>query len=225
MIIYPFSSSIEAVHGGSCPATPWDRPAIPLKPSRTQAGCALCDENCHSALVRTAKVWIGSRHTPDSAPETRGKGSRFFPSVALAPRPQNSCRICGTSIPVGRGYCSPCSTTSATERMPEVAQSGRIAAHTAEAEASRSATQRRNALARWEWQHSSGAAGIDEQVYDAQIQPQLKRLTNAVIASAIGVSLYYAAEIRRGRRRPHPRHWQTLTQLVHFSSRAQVQKG
>ena len=98
--------------------------------------------------------------------------------------------------------------------MPEVARSGRIAAHSAEAEASRSGTQRRNALARWEWQRSAGTAGIDEEASDTQIQPLLKRLTNAAIALAIGVSLYYAAEIRQGRRRPHPRHWQALAQLV-----------
>jgi hypothetical protein len=98
--------------------------------------------------------------------------------------------------------------------MAEVARSGRIAAHTTEAEASRSVTQRRNALARWEWQRSSDSSAVDERAYDTQIQPQVKRLTNASIASALGVSLYYAAEIRRGRRRPHPRHWQRLAQLV-----------
>jgi hypothetical protein len=102
--------------------------------------------------------------------------------------------------------------------MPEIARSGRIAAHTAEAVASRSATQRRNALARWEWQRSGDAGAVDERVYDTQIQPQLKRLTNAAVASAIGVSLYYAAEIRRGRRRPHARHWQMLVNLLNSFS-------
>lgn len=70
--------------------------------------------------------------------------------------------------------------------MLEVTRSGRIAAHTAEAEASRSATQRRNALARWEWQRSSDGTGIDQRAYDTEIQPQLKSLTNGAIASAIG---------------------------------------
>ncbi len=171
---------------------------------------------------RIASLLWSRRQWSESGPATRltqrrkreAKGRASFPSVALAPRPQNSCRICGTSIPAGRSYCSPCSVTSATDRMAEVARSGRLAAHTTEAEASRSATQRRNALARWEWQRSSDVAGIDERAYDTQIQPQLKCLTNAVIASAIGVSLYYAAEIRRGRRRPHARHWQALSQLV-----------
>ncbi len=166
-------------------------------------------------------LWSG-RQSSGSGPATRltqrrkreAKGRPSFPSVNNAPRPQNTCRMCGTSIPAGRRFCSPCSIVSDTERMPEVARSGRIAAHSPLAEASRSATQRRNAIARWEWQRSGIAAGIDEQAYDLQIQPQLKRLTNTAIASAIGVSLYYAAEIRRGRRRPHPRHWEALAKLV-----------
>ena len=37
------------------------------------------------------------------------------------------------------------------------------------------------------------------------------------IASAIGVSIPYASDIRRGGRRPHARHWQTLATLVNVS--------
>ena len=48
---------------------------------------------------------------------------------------------------------------------------------------------------------------------------------NVQIARAVGhdvnevslrVSLAYAADIRTGRRRPHPRHWLTIAQLVGF---------
>ena len=168
-----------------------------------------------------ARILWTRRPVGDHGPATRLTQSRRREARGGIPSPPASdtirpaasvCRICGTSIPAGRSYCSPCSVSTATERMPEVARSGRIAAHSAEAEASRSA-QRRNALARWEWQRSSDVAGIDEKTFDTKIHPQLKRLTNAALASAIGVSLYYAAEIRRGRR-PHPRHWQALAQLV-----------
>lgn len=173
-----------------------------------------------------ALLWSGQRKYSGPGPATRlthrrkreAKGRASFPAVPAAPRPQNACRICGTSIPAGRSYCFPCSVSTATERMPDVARSGRIAAHSTEAEASRSATQRLNALARWEWERSRDATGIDAQAYDTQIQPHLKRLTNAAIASAIGVSLYYAAEIRRGRRRPHARHWQALARMAGVSS-------
>lgn len=180
-----------------------------------------------SRAVAPVAEWVArtlwtKRRASDGGPTTRltqgrkreAKGQASVPSVAPAPRPQNTCRICGASIPARRSYCSACSVTSATERLAEVARSGRIAAHSPEAEASRSDTQRRNAIARWEWQRSNAAAEIDEETFDTKIQPQLKYVTNAAIASAIGVSLYYAAEIRRGRRRPHARHWLTLALLI-----------
>lgn len=53
---------------------------------------------------------------------------------------------------------------------------------------------------------------------------RLKRLTNAAITSAIAVSLYYAAGIRRGRRRPHPRHWMALAQMCGVELKASVSK-
>jgi hypothetical protein len=36
----------------------------------------------------------------------------------------------------------------------------------------------------------------------------------SAIASALNVSLPYATQIRAGRCRPHPRHWQALAELV-----------
>jgi hypothetical protein len=41
-------------------------------------------------------------------------------------------------------------------------------------------------------------------------------VTIPVIMSALNVCASYAADIRRGRRRPHARHWETLAQLVDF---------
>ena len=38
-------------------------------------------------------------------------------------------------------------------------------------------------------------------------------LDQTTSASAIGVSIPYASDIRRGRRRPHPRHWRALAEL------------
>jgi len=46
------------------------------------------------------------------------------------------------------------------------------------------------------------------------IQPRLEAVTIPAISAAIGVSEPYAADIRAGERVPHPRHWQTLAQLV-----------
>jgi hypothetical protein len=51
-----------------------------------------------------------------------------------------------------------------------------------------------------------------------KIQPLLRGLSNSVLALALDVSVAYAADNRAGRRRPHPRHWQALAQLVGISA-------
>ena len=95
----------------------------------------------------------------------------------------------------------------------EVGEAGRVAAQSADAQASRAETQRRNAIAQHAWKNSSG---LTEQTYDQEIQPGLSKLSISAIAAALGVSWSYAADIRRGRRRPHARHWSILAKLVNL---------
>ena len=49
---------------------------------------------------------------------------------------------------------------------------------------------------------------------EQKIQPGLASATISAIATLLGVSIPYAADIRAGRRRPHPRHWEPLSQLT-----------
>ena len=67
------------------------------------------------------------------------------------------------------------------------------------------------------WDPSDKPEWLDEKAYGEKIQPRLVRVTIPVISSALSVSNPYAADIRAGRHRPHPRHWQTLAQLVGVS--------
>jgi transcriptional regulator with XRE-family HTH domain len=39
-------------------------------------------------------------------------------------------------------------------------------------------------------------------------------VTVRAVASALGVSIAYASNIRSGKRHPHARHWKTLARLV-----------
>jgi hypothetical protein len=64
------------------------------------------------------------------------------------------------------------------------------------------------------WSPSSVPASLNAEFYIKKIQPRLKYLKVREIAQAIHVSQPYAAFIRSGRRRPHPRHWQVLAGLV-----------
>ena len=51
----------------------------------------------------------------------------------------------------------------------------------------------------------------------SEIQPRLSKLSVSAIATALRVSWSYAADIRRGKRRPHARHWEKLGGLVGVS--------
>lgn len=55
---------------------------------------------------------------------------------------------------------------------------------------------------------------LTQECYVEQIQPLLKGKKVREIATAMRVSRPYAAFVRSGRRRPHPRHWLALADLV-----------
>ncbi len=97
------------------------------------------------------------------------------------------------------------------------ARLGRVVAQSREARARQAEKQRRHAAAKRAWQSSSLPPWLDEETYLRRIHPRLAGVTIPVISSALGVSNPYAADIRAGRHRPHPRHWRTLAQLVGVS--------
>lgn len=57
-----------------------------------------------------------------------------------------------------------------------------------------------------------------EKFFCETIQQRLAWITGPAITSALDFSQPYAALIRAGRQRPHPRHWLTLARLVGNSS-------
>jgi hypothetical protein len=98
--------------------------------------------------------------------------------------------------------------------MVEIAKVGRALAHTPEAQARRAKAQGRHANARQGWVASSLPTWLNNEAYLERIQPALAGITCSAIASALGVSVPYAASIRSGRRIPHPRHWERLAGVV-----------
>ena len=107
-----------------------------------------------------------------------------------------------------------CGVAVSREGLRDVARVGRVVAQSPEARARRAATKRRHDAARQAWRASSQPAWLSERAYATAIQPRLGAVTIPTIAADLGVSEPYAADIRPGRRRPHPRHWQALAQLV-----------
>ncbi len=127
------------------------------------------------------------------------------------------CRVCGESIKFGRSYCASCALTVSKQGLIKAARLGRVAGHSREARARQAEKQRRHAAAKRAWRPSDQPAWLDEQSYVQKIQPRLTGITVPFIASALGLSEPYAAEIRAGRCLSDPRHWQTLARIVGVS--------
>jgi hypothetical protein len=145
---------------------------------------------------------------------SEARGAAHIPVTKSAPGPEKICRSCGALLKSGQKHCASCSVPISRAILIEVAKIGRIATHMPEAEALRAATQRRQVAARKAWRPSDQPGWLDDEFYLQKIQPRLAKLRNSAIASALVVSKPYAAEIRTGRRRPHPRHWHALAELV-----------
>jgi hypothetical protein len=100
------------------------------------------------------------------------------------------------------------------ENLLNQAKLGRIATHSAIAEARRSAAQTKQALALRRWNPSDLPTWLDEDFYRREILPRLSNFTVKKICSAIDVSHPYATLIQRGVSIPHPRHWLPLAELT-----------
>jgi CRISPR-associated endonuclease Cas1 len=158
--------------------------------------------------------YIGS---PTHLTQSHRRGARdsatFLPAKA-APRPDTLCGGCGVRIERGRKHCALCTKPISKDNLTQVARAGRVAAQGAVAQARRADSQRRHEAAKRGWLASSLPAWLNNDAYQRKIQPRLARLTCPAIATTLGVSEPYAADIRAGRRHPHPRHWQALARLV-----------
>ncbi len=139
-------------------------------------------------------------------------------STKAAPRPDTLCGGCGVQIEQGRKHCAICTKSISKDNLTQAARAGRIAAQVSSAQASRADSQRRHEAAKRGWLASSLPVWLNNATYAHKIQPRLPGLTCPAIAAALGVSESYAADIRVGRRQPHPRHWQALAELVGMSS-------
>jgi ribosomal protein L32 len=139
------------------------------------------------------------------------KGSDVPP--VKAPKPDSVCRGCGATTRRG-SHCPKCGREVSREKLIELAKIGRVAAQSPESRRKHSETQRRHEAAKRAWRSSPKADWPDENTYVRQIQPRLAAVTISALASALVVSAPYAADIRAGRHRPHPRHWLALAELA-----------
>jgi CRISPR-associated endonuclease Cas1 len=198
--------------------------ALQLSETARTWGCAVAPfaeqmARMFSASVpkRSKRVFPSTRLTQNSRREGRGISANL--SIEAPLRPETICRNCGKSTR-GTQYCRACSPMALRENLIDAAKLGRVATHTPKAEALRAATMRRQEAAKQAWKSSDLPEWLTEEFYREQIQPKLAAFTVSAMASALGISKPYATDIRRGKRVPHPRHWEKLAQLIDLSELA-----
>jgi CRISPR associated protein Cas1 len=157
------------------------------------------------------KEYVPTRLTQRCRSEGRGSSSAVQPSSV--PRQKKICEVCGAENVQNR-YCQSCAVEVSRENMAQVALIGHSRPNTSKVRARISKTLSDHAVANSWWSPSSLPAWLDKEFYVQKIQPQLKTLKVREIARAMQVSQPYAAFIRSGQRRPHPRHWQILAILT-----------
>jgi CRISPR-associated endonuclease Cas1 len=165
-------------------------------------------------IASTAKALRAAPATRLTQNHKRALTGRTFPTKPESSvRLPNMCSGCGNEVHKRTGKCSHCAVEDSTHALRKAASVGRIASHTAEAEAKRSKTRRANAAILREWSASDLPSWLTEQFYVEKMQPLLASMSSRAIARHLSVSRGYATEIRRGRV-PHPRHWLTLSKLM-----------
>jgi CRISPR-associated endonuclease Cas1 len=144
---------------------------------------------------------------------SEGRGNTFRQLGALTPRHQKICADCGTEGINGR-YCRECAAEAARRTMADIASLSHINPKSNKEKARISRVLSNHAVANTWWDSSSLPSWLTEECYLQRIQPLLSGKKAREIAEVMHVSQPYAAFIRSGLRRPHPRHWQALAWLV-----------
>jgi len=164
------------------------------------------------STIRKPDAPIATRLTQNNKREAKGAPPQA--PTTRVPSQQNICAGCGKTIQRSSTHCPDCSLKNSTASLISGAKLGRVISQGPQAQERRKETKRLNDLARSRWSPSSLPSWLSEEAYREKIRPLLARATLSQIASAIRVSIPYASDIRRGRRRPHPRHWEALAKIV-----------
>jgi len=155
-------------------------------------------------------------------------------AAARKARPVPTCKRCGGPVPRrSRTYCDDClplyqreqyekafngSGLSAVERAKAAGTDPTHGNVAATRRARTNVTRKRQAR---EWDERHGKL-IDLSTFEREILPLIQGVPLSRLQKATGLSLRYVSLIRRGERRPHPRHWQALLAVTTMRSKAET---
>jgi len=193
-------------------ASTWGRAVAPVAEWVAQA---LWSSPSRSA---NKKHFVPTRLTQRRRTEGRGRKVRALNKPA--PRQMKICEVCGAEGVQNR-YCPSCAVEVSREHMAQVALIGHAQPRTKRVKALISKALSDHAVANTWWLPSSLPAWLNEECYLQRILPRLRTIKVREISEAMHVSKPYAAFIRAGRRKPHPRHWVMLARLAGVSAEGQ----
>jgi CRISPR-associated endonuclease Cas1 len=141
-------------------------------------------------------------------------------STELTPPTHRGCLWCGIVVGRDRRICDTCAPAERAQRNAKFSAAGPRAlaklrgigadpTKTAQAieKVRQSRIRRRQEQVAWEKAHPSGA---DPDHYRAKVLPQIQDKSIRRLAAATGLSMKYCAEVRIGKRVPHPMWWRVL---------------
>jgi CRISPR-associated endonuclease Cas1 len=144
---------------------------------------------------------------------SEGRGNTLQVRTNLMPRREKVCEVCGAERVKNR-YCKSCAVEVSRENMAQVALIGHSRPKTQRVKNRMSKKISDHAVANTWWDPKNLPSWLTEEFYVQKIQPLLRGNKVREIAEVMHVSQPYAAFIRSGRRRPHPRHWLALANQV-----------
>lgn len=126
------------------------------------------------------------------------------------PKTEHRCSGCGKSIRPQYDQCFDCATPLYERNL----DAGRKVAHSAEARAKRSGTNKAQAELIRRWNPAELPPWLTRELYISEIIPGLKQVSKAQIRASLNISEPHAIYVQRGERIPHARHWHTLAKLT-----------
>jgi CRISPR-associated protein Cas1 len=192
-------------------ALTWGRAVAPVAEWVAQALWSFAGKSAKKGPILPTR--LTQRH------RSEGRGNAFVMEKNPLPRRGRICEVCGAEGITGR-YCRWCAVEASREHMAQVALFGHMKPKSKKAKARISKTISDHAVANTWWDPSSLPSWLTEDFYVQRIQPLLRSRKVREIAEAMKVSKPYAAFVRSGRNRPHPRHWQALAELAGISESA-----
>ena len=152
----------------------------------------------------TQTLWSDLRKpSGERAPATRltqqrrseGRGNEYIHFSKPAPRPDNICAGCGSSTKGGQN-CPKCGRDISRQKLMEIAKLGGVIGHSAPSRKKQSEAMKRHDIAKREWLSTPKKSWPTGQIYVEEMQPRLSVIAIARIASSLGISEPYAAEVR-----------------------------